>query len=81
MAEVALAAAISSQLPVLLATSGSIGSVLGGLVLRRAGIRLEQVFQGDLSDKQFVALADALRTVKSSRLLIETPDGQPAFET
>ena len=73
MAEVALEAAISSQGPVLLATSWSIKSFLSGLVLRRASIRLGQVFQGNLSDEQFGALADALRTVRASSLMIETP--------
>ncbi|MHC1770085.1 MAG: hypothetical protein AB9869_38355 [Verrucomicrobiia bacterium] len=77
MAEVALDAAMNSQRPVLLATSGSIKSVLAGLVLRRAGVNVEQVFQGNLSDEQFGALADALRAVRTSRLMIETPDGQP----
>ena len=76
MAEVALEAALGSQRPVLLATSGSIKSVLAGAVLRRAGIKLEQVFQGDLSDKQFVALADGLRAVTASSLLIELPGEQ-----
>lgn len=73
MAEVALEAAVSSQRPVLLATSCSLKSLLAGLVLRRAGVNLEQVFQGDLTDEQFVALADALMAVKMSKLMIETP--------
>jgi hypothetical protein len=72
MAEVALGAAISGQLPVLLATSGAIESVLAGLVLRRAGLSLEEVFEGNLSDEQLVALADALRAVRMSRLMVET---------
>jgi hypothetical protein len=42
-------------------------------VLRRAGINLEHVFQGDLSDEPFRALANALRTVRASSLMIETP--------
>lgn len=71
MAEVALDAAMNSQRPVLLATSGSIKSVLAGLVLRRAGVKLEQIVQGNLSDEQFEALADALRAVKMSKLMIE----------
>jgi len=41
-------------------------------VLRRAGIKLEQVLQGNFSDEQFAALADALRTVKMSKLVTET---------
>jgi hypothetical protein len=73
MAEVALEAAIGSQGPVLLATSGSIQSLLAGLVLRRAGVNVEQVFQGNLSDEQFDALADALRTVRMSKVMIEIP--------
>lgn len=81
MAEVALKAALGSQRPVLLATSWSMKSLLAALVLRRAGVRLEQVCQGNLSDEQFGALADALRTVKMSKLMIDAPDGQPAFET
>lgn len=73
MAEVALEAAMNSQRPVLLATSASIKSLLAALVLRRAGVRLEHVAQGNLSDEQFGALAEALRTVKMSKLMIETP--------
>lgn len=73
MAEVALEAALDSQRPVFLATSASIKSLLAALVLRRAGVKLEQVFRGNLSDEQFGALADALRTVKMSKLMIETP--------
>ncbi|MDH7503202.1 MAG: hypothetical protein QHJ82_10910 [Verrucomicrobiota bacterium] len=81
MAEIALEAAITSQLPVLLATSGSIRAVVAGLVLNRAGIKHAQVFQGKLSDEQFRALADALRTVKMSKLIIEMPNGLPGSET
>jgi hypothetical protein len=73
MAEVALEAALSSQRPVLLATSWSVKTLLAALVLRRAGVKLEQVFRGDLTDEQFGALADSLRTVKMSRLMVETP--------
>lgn len=71
IAEVALEAAIRSQLPVILATSGPVKAVIAGVVLRRAGVRLEQVFQGDLTDEQFVALADALMAVKMSKLMVE----------
>lgn len=71
MAEVALEAAVSSQQPVLLASSWSVKSLVAALVLRRAGVKLEQVFRGNLSDEQFGALADALRTVKVSKLMIE----------
>jgi len=78
MAEVALEAAITSQRAVLLATSGSMKSLLAALVLRRAGVKLEQVCQGNLSDEQFGALADALRVVRMSKLMIETPDKRPA---
>ncbi len=73
IAEVALEAAIRSQLPVILATSGPVKAVIAGVVLRRAGVNLEQVFQGHLTDEQFVALADALMAVKMSKLMIETP--------
>lgn len=73
MAEVALEAAIGRQLPVLLATSGSVKAVIAGVVLRRAGVRLEQVFEGNLSDDHFRALADALQTVSMSKLMIEAP--------
>jgi hypothetical protein len=34
---------------------------------------VEQVFQGNLSDEQFDALADALRTVRMSKVMIEIP--------
>ncbi|HRZ47531.1 MAG TPA: hypothetical protein P5555_20335 [Candidatus Paceibacterota bacterium] len=81
MAEVALEAALGSQRPVFLATSASIKSLLAALVLRRAGVKLEQVFQGDLSDEQFTALADALRALRMSRLMVEMPNGLPGSET
>jgi hypothetical protein len=80
MAEVALEATISSQQPVLLATSASIKSLLAALILRRAGVKLEQVCQGNLSDEQFGALADALRAVKMSKLMIETSAWRPASD-
>lgn len=73
MAEVALEAAIASQRPVLLVTSAPIKSLLAALVLRHAGVNLEQVFQGNFTDEQFVALADALMAVKLSMPMIETP--------
>jgi hypothetical protein len=80
MAEVALEAATNSQRPVFLATSASIKSLLAALVLRRAGVKLEQVCQGNLSDEQFGAIADALRAVKMSKLMIETPAWRPASD-
>jgi hypothetical protein len=73
LAEVALEAAVSGERPVLLASTVPMKSIIAALVLRRAGVKLEHVLQGNLGDDQFVALADALRVVKTSNLLIESP--------
>jgi hypothetical protein len=43
-------------------------------------LRLEQVFQGTLTDDQFERLANVLVEVKKSKLLIESPDGQPGAD-
>jgi len=77
MAEVALEAAVNGDRPVLLATSWPMKSVIAALVFNRAGVRLEQVFQGTLTDDQFERLANTLTDVKKSKLLIESPDGEP----
>jgi rhodanese-related sulfurtransferase len=77
IAEVALEAALKGDRPVLFATSGPVRSVIAALVLRRAGVTLEQVFRAELTDAHFDALADALRTVKTSGLLIEMQVEQP----
>ncbi|MGO9201352.1 MAG: hypothetical protein ACLQM8_12585 [Limisphaerales bacterium] len=76
-AEMALDAALKGGRPVLLGTSVSVKAVVAGLVLRRAGVKLDAIFCGDLTDGQFEALADTLRTIKSSNLLIELPTEQP----
>jgi hypothetical protein len=77
IAEVALEAAVNGDRPVLFATSGPVKPVIAALVLRRAGIELEQVFRAELTEEHFDALADAVRTAKNSRLLIESPVQEP----
>ena len=63
--------------PVFLGSSTPTRSILGALVRRRAGVSLDDIFGRSLTDTQFEALADAVRTVVTSRLLIELPGCQP----
>ncbi len=77
MAEVALEAAVNGDRPVLLATSWPIKSIIAALVFRRAGVSLQEISEGTLTDDKFERLANALMEVKRSKLLIESPDGQP----
>lgn len=81
VAQVAVDAAVNSGQPVLLGSSVPVKVVIAALLLRRAGITLEEVFQGRLSGGQFMALADALRALRRSRLMIEMPGEQPGIET
>jgi hypothetical protein len=81
VAQVALDAAVNSEQPVVLGTSVPVKAVIAALVLRRAGVTLEEVFQGSLTDGQFTALADALRALRMSGLMVEMPDHQPKIET
>jgi hypothetical protein len=80
VAEIALVAALNGDRPVLLGSSLPMRSIIGPLILRRAGITLDDIYRGCLSDAQFTALADTLRAVKMSKLLIESPDGQPGAD-
>ncbi len=80
MAEVALGAAVDGDRPVLLATSSPMECVIAGLVLKRAGVSLDAIFGGGLTDEQFQRLADTLMEVKTSKLLIESPVEQPGFD-
>jgi hypothetical protein len=41
----------------------------------------EQVYHGGFSEDQFEALADALRTVKAFKLVIESSIEQPGSDT
>ena len=69
--ECALELALASKRPVLLSTTVPVKSVLAALVLKRAGIRMEQVFQGEMTEEQFEALIDAVGTVIASSLVVE----------
>jgi hypothetical protein len=80
VAEIALAVALNGDRPVLLGSSLPMRSIVAALVLRGAGIKLEQVFQGTLTDDQFERLANVLMEVKKSKLLIESSDGQPGAD-
>lgn len=76
MAELALAAAMNGNTPVLFATDAPVKSVIADLVLRRAGVTRAQVYQGAFSEEQFEALTEAVRTVKMSNLILGSPAGQ-----
>jgi hypothetical protein len=80
LAEMALQAALDGDRPVIFGSSLPVRSVVSALVLRRAGVTLEDIFRGNLSDSQFTALADTLRAVRMSKLMIESPDGQPGAD-
>ena len=73
----ALDYALNTNRPALLSTGAdSLKPIIAALVLRRAGIELEQVFQGGFTDDQFTALTDTVRTVKNFKLMIEMPVDQ-----
>lgn len=80
LAETALVASKESGRPVLLASSWPVKSIISTILLNRAGIEQQDVFDG-LSDRQLAALADVLRDVKSFSLLVEMEDGQVGYET
>jgi len=75
--ECALELALSSEQPVFLASDVPVRSIISALLLRRAGIKLQQVFRAELTDAHFDALAEVLKTVKTSKLVVESPDEQP----
>ena len=79
MAEVALEAAMKGERPVLLAASSPIECVVAGLVFKRAGLTLEQVFQGSFTDDQFERLAGVLMEIKASKLMVELPPERVAL--
>ena len=69
-AETALDLALSGPMTVVLSTgTASPRPVIANLVFHHTGIRIENVFQGDLDDAAFDTLADFLRRVKSARLI------------
>jgi len=76
VAQIALEVALDGDRPVLLGSSLPMRSIIGPLILRRAGVTLDDIYRGCLLDVQFTALADTLRAVKMSKLMIESPDGQ-----
>lgn len=77
VAQVAVDAALYGDHPVVLGTSVPVRAVIAALLLRRVGITREEVFQGRMNDRQFTALADALRALRGSKLMIEMPEHQP----
>ncbi len=71
-AETALDLALSGQGRVVIFTGAtSPRPVIANLVFHHTGIRMENVFQGDLDDAAFDTLADFLRRVKSARLVFK----------
>jgi hypothetical protein len=72
IAEGALEAALNGGGPVHLGSS-SMRSIIGALLLRRAGIELEQVFAGRFTDAQFEKLINTVTIVKNSKLVLEWP--------
>lgn len=81
VAQVAVDAAVNDDQPVVLGTSVPVRGVIAALLLHRAGITLEEVFQGSMDDRQFTALTDALRALRNSKLMVEMPDHQPGIGT
>ena len=77
MAEVVMEAALKLKRPVLFATNAPVKSVIGALVMRRAGVKLEHVYQGNFTDEQFQSLTDNIVAVKTSILLIESQSSGP----
>lgn len=59
-----------------LAANAPVKSVIGALVMRRAGVKLADVYQGEFSDAQFAALTDNVMAVKTSILLVKSPVDQ-----
>ena len=45
--------------------------LLAALVFKRAGIKMEQIIQGEITEDQFEALIDAVGTVIASSLVVE----------
>ena len=80
VAQIALEVALDGDRPVLLGSSLPMRSIVAALLLSRAGIRLDDIYRGCLSDAQFTALADTLRAVKMSKIMIESPFEQPGFD-
>jgi hypothetical protein len=80
VADVALEAAVNGDRPVIFGSSLPMRSIIGSLILRRAGVTLDDIYRGCLSDAQFTALAHTLRAVKMSKLMIESPFEQPGFD-
>jgi len=76
-----LDAALKGGGPVLFASSEPVKAVIARLVLRRAGITLDQVFQARFTEDDFHALTNAVMTVKTSGLLVESPVEQPQSAT
>ena len=76
MVEMAFEVAINSNTPVVLTTVIPIKSIIASLVLRRAGITTEQIYEGNFKDQQFAALTSTLTKLRKSNLVIISPDGQ-----
>ena len=76
MAEIAMEASLKLKRPILFATDAPMRSVIGALVMRRAGVKLEQVYQGEFSDAQFEALTENIVVVKMAILLVKSPVDQ-----
>ena len=76
MAEMAFEAGLNCDQPVVLTTVIPIKSIIASLVLRRAGITTEQIYEGNFTDQQFAALTSTLTKLRKSNLVIISPDGQ-----
>jgi len=76
MAEMAFEAGLNSNTPVILTIGIPLKSIIASLVLRRAGIKIEQIYKGNFTDEQFDALTSTLTKLRKSNLVIISPDGQ-----
>jgi hypothetical protein len=71
-ADRALELALSSGRPVVLFTrTAPAQSVVAGLVFHRAGVNIENVYNGDLDDDAFDRLTTWLSRIKTARLVFE----------
>ena len=61
---------------VYLATTWPVKSVIATLVLQRAGVSRAQIFQGSFTEEQFESLTVVVKTLKESKLVIESSVGQ-----
>ena len=71
MAEIAVEAGLNSEMPLVFSADFPFRSIIGTLVLDRAGVKKEEIFQGKLTDDQVDNLAKVLSKIAESKLMIQ----------